>query len=369
MPAPTLNRLRRLWFNIHLWIGVGLFVLLVPLGLSGTALVWRPELDRMLHPERFAVTSQATTLAPSAYLAAAGGAFGPSAVPTRIVYASRPGAPVVVSGLRTDIPPGRKAMVNAWLDPASGKVLSVGSPMGGFIGLMHDLHGQMLIGGGKGRPVVGWLGVFMLVSSLTGLWLWWPRGALPGGVPLAAHAIFRDEPAPCGRVLDGDPAGHPVGDRDLDLLPPDRPPGLSAAGRGAARGRPARRRRRPAGHDAADRPSPPDRRPGRRPGRGPGAGRGAGLPGPAHGPARPVLAGRPPGARRRAAADPAGLRRHRRGARGARRLRRGRRSRRGGRDPLARAMPLDPRGRRLDRLEADRFPWPGSPPPCSASPG
>lgn len=27
---------------------------------------------------------------------------------------------------------------------------------------------------GVGRQIVGWLGVAMLISSLTGLWLWWP---------------------------------------------------------------------------------------------------------------------------------------------------------------------------------------------------
>ena len=33
------SRLRRFWLDVHLWIGVGLFVVLVPLGLSGAALV------------------------------------------------------------------------------------------------------------------------------------------------------------------------------------------------------------------------------------------------------------------------------------------------------------------------------------------
>ena len=36
----------------------------------------------------------------------------------------------------------------------------------------------MMIPGGWGRPIVGWVGVFMFVSCLTGIWLWWP---LSGG--------------------------------------------------------------------------------------------------------------------------------------------------------------------------------------------
>ena len=38
---------------------------------------------------------------------------------------------------------------------------------------MHVLHGSLMIPG-WGRPIVGWVGVFMFVSCLTGIWLWWP---------------------------------------------------------------------------------------------------------------------------------------------------------------------------------------------------
>ena len=38
---------------------------------------------------------------------------------------------------------------------------------------MHVLHGSMMMPG-WGRPIVGWVGVFMFVSCLTGIWLWWP---------------------------------------------------------------------------------------------------------------------------------------------------------------------------------------------------
>lgn len=35
---------------------------------------------------------------------------------------------------------------------------------------------------GVGRTIVGWLGVAMLLSSLSGLWLWWPGGRLLRGL-------------------------------------------------------------------------------------------------------------------------------------------------------------------------------------------
>ena len=173
MADTTLNRLRGIWFNIHLFIGAGLFVLLAPLGVSGAALVWRPELDHMINPARYVITDDPSVLGPSAYLQAAGGALGPGVQPSRITYPEIGGAPIVVSGFKRG--QGRPQPVSAWLDPPTGKVLSSGPPNGGALGVMHDIHEQMLIPG-FGRTLVGALGVAMLIQSLLGIWLWWPRG-------------------------------------------------------------------------------------------------------------------------------------------------------------------------------------------------
>jgi uncharacterized iron-regulated membrane protein len=39
--------------------------------------------------------------------------------------------------------------------------------------LIHNFHGSLMVPG-VGRTVVGWFGVAMLISAITGLWLWWP---------------------------------------------------------------------------------------------------------------------------------------------------------------------------------------------------
>lgn len=39
--------------------------------------------------------------------------------------------------------------------------------------MLHILHGSLMVPG-VGRQIVGWIGVAMLLSALTGLWLWWP---------------------------------------------------------------------------------------------------------------------------------------------------------------------------------------------------
>ena len=179
MTKSLLGRLRRFWLDVHLWIGVGLFILLVLLGLSGAALVWHDPLDTMLHPQRFAVSPGDTRLAASAYLDAARKAYGDRATVTQIRMPEKAGQPVIASGRVNGPPPApgqRPRTLTAWIDPATARVLDVADTRDELIGVMHRLHGSLLIPTpGLGRKVVGWLGWAMTASCLTGLWLWWPR--------------------------------------------------------------------------------------------------------------------------------------------------------------------------------------------------
>ena len=60
------RRLRRFWFDVHLWIGLGLGLLLSVVGVSGSLLVWHDALDSVLTSHRYAVTGAAATQTPSA---------------------------------------------------------------------------------------------------------------------------------------------------------------------------------------------------------------------------------------------------------------------------------------------------------------
>ncbi len=165
---------RGLWRTIHLWIGASLFLLLAPLGLSGSLLVWDVGLDKLLHPARYAV--HAGEQAPDAYLAAARQAFAGRVVAAQIRLPQSADLPVAVVGYAPGKPASgqRPPSLTAWLDPATGRVLDVGDPRKDMRGIIHRIHGNMLLTQ-NGRPVVGWLGLAMLVMSLTGLVVWWPR--------------------------------------------------------------------------------------------------------------------------------------------------------------------------------------------------
>ena len=135
-------QLRRLWLNVHLWIGVGLAVLMVPISLSGALLVWHDEIDAWINPHRYAVSGTKVAQPACTYLAKAAEAVAkdPTNLRASIVRYPEAGWPVRVT-----------------------------------------MRGQSRDAGARprvvsGRQIVGWVGTGMLIMSLTGLWLRWPRG-------------------------------------------------------------------------------------------------------------------------------------------------------------------------------------------------
>jgi uncharacterized iron-regulated membrane protein len=92
-----------------------------------------------------------------------------------------PGDPAVAVGrLASSGVPGRPRSLNAWIDPASGRVLGIAEVAQGFSMTLHRFHGSLLVPG-VGRKLVGWIGWALFASCATGLWLWWPRfGARAG---------------------------------------------------------------------------------------------------------------------------------------------------------------------------------------------
>jgi uncharacterized iron-regulated membrane protein len=163
--------LRRAWFQVHKWIGLILAILIIPLSLTGSALVWDEALDHGLNPQRYAV-SGGTVIDPARYVAAARAALKPE---DAIVSIALPGGdgPVIVTasspGKSISGPP--RTMV--YLDPPTARVLDVADNRSGVLRVFHMIHGSLMLPG-PGRAIVGWIGVAMMISCFTGLWLWWP---------------------------------------------------------------------------------------------------------------------------------------------------------------------------------------------------
>jgi uncharacterized iron-regulated membrane protein len=167
---------RRLWFQGHKWIGLLLAVLIVPISLTGSALVWHDWLDETLNPQRYAVAGEAR-LSPSFYAQKAAAALDAGERIATITLPEGEG-PVMVSAARPPEPgaTGRPVRTNLWLDPADGRILDRAASNEGAVRVLHVLHGSLMVPG-VGRQIVGWVGAAMLISCISGIWLWWPTSA------------------------------------------------------------------------------------------------------------------------------------------------------------------------------------------------
>ena len=167
-------KLGNLWFDVHKWIGLLLAVVIIPVSLTGSALVWHDWLDAKVNPQRYAVTG-AATLPPSRYVEAARTVLAPGEQVVALRYPEHGEGPVTVSASppRSGAAAGPPRRTNVYLDGATAKVLDKAGSREGLVQVLHVLHGSLMVPG-MGRQIVGWIGVAMLVSSLTGVWLWWP---------------------------------------------------------------------------------------------------------------------------------------------------------------------------------------------------
>jgi uncharacterized iron-regulated membrane protein len=173
-------RLRRVWFQVHKWIGLTLALPVILICLTGSALVWHDWVDQALNPQR--VVAAAPTQPAQFYADAARAALEPGETLLSLTWPEGEG-PVVATAAQPGPQEGRRPeRTLLWLDPANGEVLDRGTNSEGAVRVMHVLHGSLYIPE-WGRPIVGWIGVAMLISSLTGLWLWWPfKGGFTRGL-------------------------------------------------------------------------------------------------------------------------------------------------------------------------------------------
>lgn len=161
--------LHSLWLNVHLWLGLTLGVLGVFIGISGSILVYDHQVDARLNPQRYALTGTQAVLPVAEYLSRASDALQGQARPGNLRMPEEEGAPLVV------LARGREGsgFYRVYMDPVSGRVLDI-SQTGGLVGWLHGFHEHLQLREYGGRDVVGWAGVAMLISSLSGIYLWWP---------------------------------------------------------------------------------------------------------------------------------------------------------------------------------------------------
>jgi uncharacterized iron-regulated membrane protein len=159
----------RLILWLHLWAGAIAAVFLIVLGVTGSLMVFEDDIDHALNPKLTWVHPTGSRMTVTAMQAA--------------MEKRYPGYKVA----SFDIPPRQDVAWRASLapetrgknlaiafNPYTGEILGNDADRNNFAGKLHQLHLRLLLDR-LGQNIVGWAGPFLLLLSLTGLVLWWPR--------------------------------------------------------------------------------------------------------------------------------------------------------------------------------------------------
>lgn len=170
------SRLRRVLVVLHRYTGLALGLAFVVLGLTGSAAVYWRELDRAMRPSLAVEERNEPKLSLDALLAVAKNSDPQRHKPWTLEMQYDAKSPVYAIYSRPEERPiefGSNLYVA--IDPYDGRVVDrwyYGETPATWL---IDLH-IMFMAGLAGHQLVGWLGIVLIAFSLTGLYLWWPRG-------------------------------------------------------------------------------------------------------------------------------------------------------------------------------------------------
>ncbi len=163
---------------VHRWLGVGLGLWFMAVGLTGALLVWRDAIDAWLNPQWLQARDRGPPLDLQALLGRAREEHG--LVRIERIRLPRADGEVVRLHVRGGSSRVESARIEAFVDPASGALLGQRGLEGVSFAPAHamrnlyELHRNLLLGE-PGSNVVGIAGLLLMSSAITGLVVAWPR--------------------------------------------------------------------------------------------------------------------------------------------------------------------------------------------------
>ncbi|MET0238899.1 MAG: PepSY domain-containing protein, partial [Sphingobium sp.] len=177
---------RALW-RWHFYAGLMVMPLVLILSITGAIYLFKPQVERW-EERAWQDLPTSGAASPNVQAEAALAAF-PGARFHSYRLPERPGdAALIHLGLADG-----RAMRDVFVSP-QGKVVGSLDPETRIEQVVHDIHGQLLIGR-TGSWIVELAASWAIVMILTGLYLWWPRGRGLAGVVwprLGRRTFWRD---------------------------------------------------------------------------------------------------------------------------------------------------------------------------------
>jgi uncharacterized iron-regulated membrane protein len=168
------GRVRRVLRQIHLWIALVLCLPLVVLGVTGSILVYRHELENLFEPPPRLSTQAGKPHTVAQIIAAVQTGIGKEFTPVLYLAPTAPEQPATLRLIAFGGAAKGPRVIEVLVDPVSLDLVRWHhQPFPGFLRVVIRLHGNLLMGR-AGRVYVGWLGLAMLVLGISGLIPWWP---------------------------------------------------------------------------------------------------------------------------------------------------------------------------------------------------
>lgn len=185
------RKLRALTHTLHKWLGLTLGLLFTLLGLTGSLLVFYPELDLAFNPQR-APTTSSTTISANRIVEALHLAEPSRTNDWRIELPRSPDEPVIARYYKpVETAHRRFSPLIVTLDPGNGQVTSRRFWGDDFFTWIYDLHYTLLLGD-LGKTTLGIASLLTLLLLLSGLYLWWPTpGHWQGALRIKSGAVWK----------------------------------------------------------------------------------------------------------------------------------------------------------------------------------
>ena len=158
--------MRKAFLWLHRWLGLGAALVIAFLGVSGAALVFRPELDARFNPQLLQVEPGAKRASWQANLSAVKNRFPDAKVSFVFVgQSARDADEWWLDGGKTRV----------YQNPYNSQITGTRAQGGDFFTWLHDAHTHLFVGE-IGEQIAGWSGLILASLCVSGVVLWWPRG-------------------------------------------------------------------------------------------------------------------------------------------------------------------------------------------------
>ena len=165
-----LKQPRQLWwrnalFQIHLWMGIVIGVYFLLIGVTGSLIVYKKELERAMIPQLIHVAPQPSKASFQGMYESVQRAYPKATIGNVFLYPEGTSWSFRLSQ--------NKERIQVYVDPYTGRVLGEDRYSDKFLQLAYDFHVHLLVGD-TGELLNGIGGFCMVAMALSGVVVWWP---------------------------------------------------------------------------------------------------------------------------------------------------------------------------------------------------